>query len=143
MLSLIAGLIVGATIAYPIGVSRGKAEYESKKELLRQRLLEKLPTIPVPEWVPLPEVLNWLKTCPSEDALKWAIQALNLVIDKWETQSQFITALMESLKEAFHVPPTLGLGLPRITRKTLERVIAKELPPPPPAPTTATPPVII
>lgn len=123
LLGAFIGGIIATAIAYPMGLSKGKKEYEDKKEVLRQRLLEQLPNIPVPEWVNLPDVLPWLQTAPSEDVLKWAIQALNMVIDKWETQSQFITAIMESLKQAFQVPPTLS---PRLTRK-LERAIAKEI----------------
>lgn len=142
-MSWLIGAVVGgalaATVAYPTGYSRGKALYEKKMEALRQRLLEQLPQVPVPEWVNLTEVLNWMRAAPSEDVHKWAIQALNSVIDKWETHSQFITALMESLKQAFQVPPTLAPS-PRITRK-LERAVAVEVPAPAPKPETK--PVII
>lgn len=132
-MSLVLGLVVGgviaAAVAYPMGLSKGRQDYEGKKEVLRQRLLEKLPATPVPEWLALSDVTKWMQTASNEDVLKWAMQALDQVIDKWETQSQFITMLMESLKQAFQVSPTLGMGLPRLTRKTLERVIATEVQP--------------
>jgi len=131
------GGVLAAAVAYPTGYSRGKALYEQKLEALRQRLLEKLPTVSAPEWVNVPEVVSWMRTAPAEDVHKWAIQALNSVIDKWETQSQFITALMESLKQAFQVPPPPAPS-PRIARK-LEIVKAVEIPPPKPP---GTPPVL-
>lgn len=126
-MSWIIGAVVGgalaALVAYPTGVSNGKAEYEKKKEILRQRLLEQLPNIPVPNWINLPDVLNKLQTCPSEDVVKWAITALNDVIDKWEAHSEFILTLLNSLKDAFQVPRTMA---PRRARK-LQPVKAKEV----------------
>jgi len=125
--SWIIGAVVGgalaALVAYPTGVSNGKAEYEGKKETLRQRLLEQLPNVPVPDWINLPEVLNWLQTCESEEVIKWAIETLNAVIDQWQTHSEFITTLLNSLKDAFQVPRTMA---PRRVRK-LQPVKAKEV----------------
>jgi hypothetical protein len=144
-LSWLVGAVVGgalaAAVAYPTGYNRGKAIYASRLETLRQKLLEKLPTTPTPEWVNVPEVVSWMRTAPAEDVLKWAIQALNAVIDKWETQSQFITTLMESLKQAFQVPPATTAAPPRIARK-LETAKAVEIPAPAPKP-AGTPPVLI
>jgi len=122
-LGALVGGVLAAAVAYPMGVSKGRKEYEDKKEVLRQRLLEHLSTVPVPDWVSLPEVLPWLKTCPSEDVLKWAIQALNMAIERKEAQTDFVTAILESLKQAFQVPPALS---PRLMRK-LERAVAKEI----------------
>jgi hypothetical protein len=143
--SWIVGAVVGgalaAAVAYPMGYNRGKAIYTSRLEALRQKLLEKLPSTPAPEWVNVPEVVAWMRTAPSEDVLKWAIQALNAVIDKWEAHSQFIIALMESLKQAFQVPPATTAAPPRIARK-LEMAKAVEIPAPTSKP-AGTPPVII
>lgn len=124
VLPLIIGGVVGAATAYPAGLSAGRATYENKKEKLREALLNRLPTVSVPEWIDLPSVLNWLQTCPSEEVLKWAIQALNEVIINWEQFADFVTALLESLKEAFEVRPTLAPS-PRLTRKFTQKIMAK------------------
>jgi hypothetical protein len=126
--ALAIGAVLGAAVSYPAGVSQGRKEYENRKEILRDQLIQRLSAIPIPEWLVLPDLLNWLRTVPSEEVLKWVLQTLNMVIDQWESQSQFITALMESLKVAFNVPPPLSV--PRITRKTIEKIVAKELPEP-------------
>jgi len=119
------GGLVGGAIAYPIGESVGKKPYEDAKERLRQALLDKLPVIPViPEWIDLPSTIDWIRRAPNEEVLKWVIQTLNMVIERWTEFSEFITALLDSLKEAFQVTPVPTLS-PRLARRTTMRIVAK------------------
>jgi len=118
------GGFVGGLIAYPIGESVGRKPYEDVKERLRQALLSRLPTVPaVPEWIDLPSTIDWIRRAPNEEVLKWAIQTLNMVIERWTEFSEFVTALLDSLKEAFQVTP--ALLSPRLVRRATMRIVAK------------------
>jgi len=123
------GGLIGGAMAYPMGQSAGRKPYEDAKERLRQALLNRLPAVPTfPEWVDLPSIIDWLQRAPNEEVLKWAIQALNMVIDRWSEFSEFVAALLDSLKEAFQVTPTAMLS-PRLARKAAGRIVAKPFKP--------------
>ena len=119
------GGLVGGAIAYPIGESVGKKPYEDAKERLREALLSRLPAVPtIPEWIDLPSTIDWIRRAPNEEVLKWAIQTLNTVIERWAEFSEFVTALLDSLKEAFQVTPMPTLS-PRLARRATMRIVAK------------------
>ena len=119
------GGLIGGAIAYPVGQSAGRKPYEDAKERLRQALLSRLPTVPtIPEWIDLPSTIDWIRRAPNEEVLKWAIQTLNMVIERWTEFSEFVTALLDSLKEAFQVTPVPSLS-PRLARRATMRIVAK------------------
>ena len=126
--SLVIGGLVGGLVVYPIGESAGRKPYEDAKERLRQALLNRLPAVPtIPEWIDLPSIIDWIRRAPNEEVLKWAIEALNMVIDRWAEFSEFVAALLDSLKEAFQVTPTAMLS-PRLARRAATmRIQAKPL----------------